>query len=856
MSRPYSSWVRSLSFAALVGVITGCAELPQTPPAKGVMPLFDPSTSEVPSPNDLAMVDGRVAISPNAAAPAADNALKALLNGQDGFSSGSSTRVRFSGPVSPASFSPQSVVVLDLGRAGEGTPPFPMQVAYEYADCDTSLTLTAPQGFVHGHRYLFALRGGAGEDAVKGAGGEPVVPSPVFFFLRAGKDLREHPDAFPGSREERAATAEKLEAVRRQLEPHFATLETHGLPRRDVAILWSFTVQTPGEALFDPGSKRLPMPNDLLRDPVTGRVTLPISPEENETQQLLKRGFNKLDGFSTTGALTLDFSQPLNRDGAVAGQTVRVFRRDTLEEKTDFALRMTDDARRLYIEPQSPLLPATSYVVVLAGLRDAGENPVGAMPLANLLKLREPLVDAAGRSQILSLCDDTAGRLEPLRAAMQPVLDALLAEGLSRADIAAAWTFTTQDIHTRADELLRTPWEKNLPLAVTEVDNRTPTQRLLTTWNTCNLPKLQSDVARIITGKMKTWDRLDPVTRAFRENGEGVLRDIDFILMLPRGLEQGAKVPVVVFGHGLMTERRLSIFLAERLAGEGFATMAIDFPMHGERTVCLEDSHCASGATCAVDGRCVTNGQPAELARVPVPSGWGNGIPTATGQAFIDVENLFAARDHFRQTVIDVAAQVRLIREMDWRETTGGFHLDGDNLYYAGISLGGIMGASLSAIIPDFDAMLLNVPGAGLPNLMEDSTVFGPVLESGLGEKGITKGSPEYDAFKSAAAWVFDEVDPVNLVVHGSHAPREYTDPVTSERVQMAPKRLRIQMAVGDVVVPNSSTERLLAASKLNRDTGFRTFVGTHGFLADPAESVNACYAGQGDMVDFLKGDL
>ncbi len=844
-----------LSLLAVLAGGFGCSGLPQDPPPKVVLALFDPARSEIPSPNDLAMVGGKVAIAPNPEAPAADNALKAMLNGRDGFSTGSSTSVRFSAPMSAASFTTGnggSIVAFDLGRVGEKVPHAPVEVAFEYSDCGRSLTLTSPTGFQHGHRYLFAVRGGDGAGAAKGADGEPVVPSPVFYFLRAGKDLREHEQAFPGTREERRATAERLESIRQGMEPLFALLEAEGLPRRDVAILWTFTALTGGEAIFDPASKRVPMPNELLRDPRTGLVSLPIDPDESPEQQHLKRGFNRLDGFSTTGALTLDFTQPLNRDSVVVGQTVRVFRRDTLEEKTDFELRMTDDAKRLFVEPKSPLLPKTPYVVVVAGVRDAQENEVSAMPLSNLLTLREPLVDSQGRSQITSLCDAQAAALEPLRAAMQPVLDGIAAT-IPRERIAAAWTFTTQDILARADELSRIPWEQDLPLTVKDVDNKSPLERFVTTWNACNGVDL-SGVSRIITGKMTTWDRLDPVTRAFRENGAGVPRDIEWFLTLPTGLKQGDEVPVVVFGHGLNTERRLGLFVAERLADNGYAMMAIDFPMHGERTVCLQASHCESGATCASDGRCVRNGQPADFARVPLPGTWGPGIPTATGAAFVDLENLFATRDHFRQALIDLSAQVRLIRKMDWRPVTGGYGLDPERIHYVGISLGGIMGSSFSALEPSLEAMLLNVPGAGLPDLMEDSAVFGPQLEQGLAAKGIAKGSAGYHAFKNAARWALDEIDPVNLVVYGSHAPRPYVDPETGELRQMAKKRLRIQMALNDTVVPNSSTFRLLDASKLNRDTEFRQFIGTHAFLADPFEAINACFAGQADMADFLEG--
>src|SRR5207244_484248 len=131
----------------------------------------------------------------------------------------------------------------------------------------------------------------------------------------------------------------------------------------------------------------------------------------------------------------------------------------------------------------------------------------------------------------------------------------------------------------------------------------------------------------------------------------------------------GAKTKVVVFGHGLNTSRQLGLMVADRLARSGFATLTIDLPLHGDRTVCLQSSDCTTGATCAPDGTC----QGGDLARLPVVPGVpGPGVPIATGKAFVDVENLGGARDHFRQAVIDLSATVRLVRELDWRTVTQG----------------------------------------------------------------------------------------------------------------------------------------------------------------------------------------
>jgi pimeloyl-ACP methyl ester carboxylesterase len=464
---------------------------------------------------------------------------------------------------------------------------------------------------------------------------------------------------------------------------------------------------------------------------------------------------------------------------------------------------------------------------------------VSAMPLSQLLSLPHPLVDPGGQSQVSSLCDETASRLEQLRREIDPVLAAV---GIGREQVSAAWSFRTQDLLSRLQALYAAPYLEDLPLKVTELDNRTPLQR--------GLALLQ--VSRVITGKLTTLDYLDPVTRAFRPTGVGVRREIGFVLTLPRGLSQGEAAPVVVFGHGMSTEKRLGLFLADKLAGAGYAMMAIDLPLHGDRTVCLSDGDCAGGAQCAADGVCLQNGQPADVRRLPAPSGWGSGIPVASGQAFVDVENLFATRDHFRQAIVDVAAQVRLIRLMDWREATGGFHLDPERVHYAGISLGAILGTAVGAGDPAFEAMLLNVGGAGLTDLIQESFTFSSTLRAALADKGIEEGSPEHFAFVNASRWVFDEIDPINLGRYLAKAPRTYPDPRSGETRQAPAKRLRLHMAWADTVVPNSATYRLADATGIDRDTQFRAFVGTHGFLANPAEI--ACYVGQDDLVDFLEG--
>lgn len=845
-----------------------CVDIPTEARGKVVLAIFDPSKGAVPSPNDLALSEGRVAIAHNPHLSETENELKLSLNGRDGFSLGSAAKVQFTEGLSAATVSKDSFVVLDLGKQGEGAAPVPVDFALTYDDCDRSLSAASPVGLKAGHTYLYAVRGGEKADAsepeafrIKGLNGEPVVPSPAFYFLKAGKDLREHPYAFPGTLEQKKASAQKLEAVRQQYEPLFQILEKHGLPRRDVAILWTVTAQSSGEAHFDPAQKKLPVPNDLLRNAATGRVSLPIDPKEPAVQQELKRGLNELDGFSTSGAITLTFTKPLKFEDFLANKRVRLFRADTLEEKKDLVVNVWPDGVRMSIEPLSPMLPNTQYTVVVTDLEDTGAATVTGMPLSQIFKLKLPLV-VDGVSQVSSLCTDTAARLESLRLSTQPVLDALEAQGVHRDQVSAVWTFKTLDILSRLQALYETPYKQSLPLTVTVESDKAPWQLVMPLFN----------VERVISGKMTTWDYLDPITTAFRPNGEGVQRQIDFVMTIPEGYGQNDKIPVVVFGHGLLTERRLGYFLADKLAASGFAMMAIDFPLHGERSICSADADCEGGATCAADRTCRKGGQKADLARVTgikfgdanldfniAGAVWGKGTPRATGAKYVDLEHMVSARDHLRQTLVDVSAQIRLLRRGDWDGAIG-YSFDPDQIHYVGISLGGITGANLSATDPNLKRMLLNVGGAGIVELLEDSKSLGTMMRMGLQEKGITpeRGDEKYEAFRNAGHWVTDEVDPANLIPYGNLRPRSYVDPESGETKTMAKKAIRMQMAFDpavqdDEVVPNTATLRMLRLSGLDMAKDFRKFnPSTHGFLANFSEV--SFGPGQQDMADFLEG--
>src|SRR5690606_12660958 len=145
---------------------------------------------------------------------------------------------------------------------------------------------------------------------------------------------------------------------------------------------------------------------------------------------------------------------------------------------------------------------------------------------------------------------------------------------------------------------------------------------------------------------------------------------------------------------------------------------------------------CANGTTCAEDGRCVDAANRGnELAYWPIIN-----MPVASGAAFIEVEHIANTKDHFKQAIIDLGALSRSLRKGDWRSAIG-HPIDAYELYYAGQSLGGIIGATFVSLAPEIKRAVLNVPGADTVDMFSDSPFFGPHVDAFFTREGVEAGS-------------------------------------------------------------------------------------------------------------------
>ncbi len=330
------------------------------------------------------------------------------------------------------------------------------------------------------------------------------------------------------------------------------------------------------------------------------------------------------------------------------------------------------------------------------------------------------------------------------------------------------------------------------------------------------------------------FDAMKPIQGGWSDpvapEDQGVVT-LETLITVPAGNPpMNAGWPVVVFGHGLGSSKESAFAIAGRLAGAGFATVAIDTSAHGSRAVRISKDpalgcigHCFSvdlngndvdtGAECDTVAQCQGGEHCGSLTLGKLP-------PSATTapQCYAPFlsPDLAATRDGIRQTVLD---HQRVVKAIQACGTSGcpGVSFNPNKIYYAGLSLGSIIGTTSAAMSPDIKTAVINVGGVGWADILENTETLAIrcQLVNGLIDAGILKGDkwngsdmglcttdawktqPGWATFSTIGRWVLDPADGANFAT------------------RLAQKKLLIQEVVGDTVVPNISTDRLAALTGL-----------------------------------------
>lgn len=640
---------------------------------------------------------------------------------------------------------------------------------------------------------------------------------------------------------------------------------------------------TASKIIYSPANGALPVPNDLLFNG-TIDATLNFPTASVPAQQPLFDALNALDGWSPTAPISFAFDADVDAATVLGGSSVRCFEVtaavsgttglsigtpvvDVVRElsfPSEYAIAPTSTSS-FAIVPLVPLAPATSYMVVLT---DGIENDDGEPSETS----DEYLLASVELTDVDYPTGHPLDGLQVLVNAMEDVVttDPDVSPAIAQDEIICAFQFTTQDVATvlGTAQLVANGNEAAVlsgiaaafpghPAGTDAPANTVPTA----TFTTASVsPTLggQGDLyigeltlpyyltaAANATAATPVTDPL-PLTEFWQaryvfpivggtetnltqynslpiETGP---ETVPILVSLPDAAVIGspkpaAGWPVVIFQHGITANRSSLIAIADTLNAAGFAAIAIDLPLHGipdaasdplggllfagyldggvrERTFGLDNITNATGA----------------------PGADGNADPS--GAHYINLTSLRTQRDNLRQAVVDLFALKKIIADNPDIDGGGNNDIDAANVHFLGMSLGAIVGTPFSALDASLETTTFNVPGAGIPRLLQESAAYGPTILAGLAAVGITNPSPEFDQFMFAAQTVIDTGEPLNFLA----ALTATTTPIFAQEV-VGDGTIDDLFGLPDQVIPNtvsvaplSGTEPMLALLGLAPVTG------------------------------------
>jgi Pla-1/cef family extracellular lipase len=186
--------------------------------------------------------------------------------------------------------------------------------------------------------------------------------------------------------------------------------------------------------------------------------------------------------------------------------------------------------------------------------------------------------------------------------------------------------------------------------------------------------------------------------------------------------------PVVMLAHGITSQKEDMLAVTGALSLAGFATFAIDQPIHGSRGFDLDGD--------GVDDLNAT---------------------TVSATHYLNLGVLPAGRDNLRQSVSDLLGLRLGLNAVVDTSASQAVDIDTSNVSIFGVSLGAITGGNFAAVantgfngpLSAFDSMFaiqaasLESPGGGTANFLLESAAFGPLVKGLL----LSQGSPDFQAF-------------------------------------------------------------------------------------------------------------
>ncbi|VAW60791.1 hypothetical protein MNBD_GAMMA09-1530 [hydrothermal vent metagenome] len=567
---------------------------------------------------------------------------------------------------------------------------------------------------------------------------------------------------------------------------------------------------------LDFGNNVIPFPNNILfQGTADGTLNIPVLDAADLTDP--KVAMNAQDGFSTVAPISTGFTGAI--DDASFPTAVRMYEVTTdaatgvvltvdraLAYGTEFAAALSSvdtTNSTMAILPLQPLAPKQAYMLVITNdLKSASGRPVGISGSYSLTHGTNPL-HTGGVSNTPLLTDAQAQQLEPLRQATVAAETALNAfDSTASSNIIISWNFKTQsigDVLNAVKTLVGTP-ATSASASTVDLDGPGPLPPGMAGANslmfegTIDVPYYLNEPSNVNDDTVldSAWKALNPAFLGDTEKNltqfnplpaaTNAALTIPMLLTLP--VSGTAPFPVVIFQHGITSDRTALLGIADKLAAAGFAAIAIDMPMHG---VAPGTAFYSSNNERTFDLDLVTQDANGNII-APVK----DGVTDSSGRHYINLTNLLNTRDNLRQSVADLFALRAAIATIN--VNGGDTDLDATNVYFLGHSLGAMVGTVFTALeaATDVKDAVLAFSGTSVAKILDGSSTFGPSITAGLSQSGVTKGTSDYEAFLGAAQTVVDSADPVN-----------YTTAAATGRGVLLFEIVGGNSSPSDLVVPN-----------------------------------------------------
>lgn len=484
---------------------------------------------------------------------------------------------------------------------------------------------------------------------------------------------------------------------------------------------------------------------------------------------------------------------------------------------------------RILIEPLKPLKPSTTYVVGLGtAARSTAGQPIVPSDYFRVVRSATPV--ASQTEPVLALLNDTQkATLEQIRQQLQPAMNLLAAFGRPADTVAVAWPFTTQSAtitlqRMAADALpgvLRlqqapapAPAPAGTPLTTTILglpgapaqiyagrltlpyylsapSAGAPTAPLSGFWQAdVTKPNVAgSFLGRVPCGAFATGADIDPGpgTLTARPSTSTTIcyplprklsdQTVPVIATVPVGTMPAGGWPVVIFQHGITSNRSSVLGIVPALTQAGFAVIAIDLPLHGIRTT---DGTTALLRVPGTTERTFDADYVNNTTGAPGP----DGSVDSSGTHFINLGSLLTSRDNLRQGVADLLVLGKSLVPAAGAADPGtifvslggvpqAVRFDTTQVRYVGHSLGAIVASTFLGVNEATGAGVLAMPGGGIAKLLDASASFGPRISAGLQAQTasfpvnsrIIEGNDNYESFLRFAQTLVDSGDPLNFAV-------------------------------------------------------------------------------------------